>query len=255
MGSVSKGSGTGVSQFAAEVVARLAKRDGTSDPVLRETLVLHFMQAVSATDPQAFEALKPELKRARVTAAVLADHYIPEVARRLGRGWLEDCVSFAEVTMGAARLQAILRGIGQNWFADACGQAGGPAVLVILPAGEQHTLGAMVLAGQLRRMGVSVSLRIGDTPQEAAAFVQGRTFDAALISIACHGRVDACRALVAALKTATGGALKIAVGGAIFEQGEAAVAPMGADVVTNDIGTAMAALGLHVQVASMLELA
>ena len=58
----------GVSQFAAEVVARLVQRDGAVDTDLRETLVRRFMLAVSSTDPACFEELKPELRRARVTA-------------------------------------------------------------------------------------------------------------------------------------------------------------------------------------------
>ncbi|MBC2836619.1 cobalamin B12-binding domain-containing protein [Paragemmobacter straminiformis] len=245
MGNVSKtDGGADVSQFAAEVVARLVKREGDTVPEMRESLVQSLMRAVCSVDPQVLETLRPELRRARVSPAVLADHYIPEVARRLGREWSADCVSFAQVTMGTARLQSILREIGQGWFADAGGQSDGPTLLLVLPQGEHHTLGAMVLAGRLRRNGVSVALRIGETAQEVAAFIQGRHFDGALISVASYDRLETCRKLVKTLKDATKGALRIALGGAVLDEGGETVICAGVDVVTNDIETALAVLGL-----------
>lgn len=250
MGNVSKtDGGAGVSQFAAEVVARLVKREGDAVPEIRETLVVSLMRAVSSSDPLSFELLRPELRRARVSPAVLADCYIPEVARRLGREWCADCITFADVTMGTARLQSILREIGQGWFADAGGQSDGPTLLVVIPAGEHHTLGAMVLAGRLRRSGVSVALRIGETAQELATFLQGRHFDGALVSVASYDRLETCRKLVKTLKDATNGALRIALGGAVLDEGGETVICAGADVVTNDIETALAALGLLAPVA------
>lgn len=242
-----------VVHFAAEVVARLAKGEPVVGASLNEALVLRLMQAVLAPDGDAFTALRPEFKRAKVSPAVVADQYIPEVARRLGRDWATDCATFASVTMGTARLQAILREIGQDWSADAAGSVEGPTLLVILPEGEHHTLGAMVLAARLRRSGVSVSLRIGESAPVLAAFVRDRSFDAALISVACHERLETCAKLVKTLKDATQGRLKIALGGAVLETGEYSGAGTGADVVTNDIEAALTGLGLVDQPATIME--
>lgn len=252
MGDVSRTGGTdGVAHFAAEVLARLVKNEPVAGAVLNEALVLRLMQAVATGDPEAFGVLRADFKRARVPAAVLADHYIPEVARRLGKGWADDCMTFADVTMGTARLQAMLREIGQDWYADASGAAEGPTLLVILPEGEHHTLGAMVLAARLRRSGVSVSLRIGDPPPVLATFVRGRSFDGALISVACHERLEFAAKLVKTLKEATKGTLKIAVGGAVLASGEYTASDTGADVVTNDIEVALKGLGLLEQPADV----
>jgi len=244
----------GVSQFAAEVVARLVLRDGTDEAGLREALLQRFLTAVASSDPGAFEALKPELKRARVSASSLADCYIPEAARRLGEAWETDSMSFANVTMGVARMQAILREIGAAWSADAMGQTGGPTLLVILPQGEQHTLGAMVLAGRLRRMGVSVSMRISPTAAEIARYVAERTFDGTLISIACNDRLETCRILVKTLKEAQSGGMKVAVGGAIRDSAESVKQATGADLVTNDIFEALSEMGLLVSGSAVHEL-
>lgn len=229
----------GVSQFATDVVARLVARDAVGGAVLRDSLVHRFMDAVRSSDPGAFEALKPELKRARISAATLADVYIPEVARRLGQGWDEDCISFAEVTMGVARLQAILREIGKTWVADDAGPQAGMTMLFILPSGEQHTLGALVAAGWLRRQGISVCLRIAPSVSDLTELLSTRSFDGAMISIACNDKLDVCARTVKTLKDASTNDLRVAVGGAIMEWGEDAVKATGADIVTNDLKAAL----------------
>lgn len=247
------GSMGGVSQFAAEVVARLVAREAASDRELKEVVLDRFMNAVCGRDPQAFELLKPELKRARISPAMLADVYIPEVARRLGEAWEADCVSFAQVTMGVARLQAVLREIGAAWSADAIGHSDGPTLLFILPAGEQRTLGAMVMAGRLRRGGISICMRIAPNPAELAHLVSVRRFDGALISIACQDRLAVCQNLVTTLKKVSGGKLPVALGGAVLELGGGAIDMTGADVVTNDIDHALRSLGVVRPGVSVLE--
>lgn len=232
----------GVSQFAVEVVARLVSRDGAAVPGLRDSLVCRIMDAVRSSDPAAVEALKPELKRARISAATLADIYIPEVARRLGQGWEDDNISFAEVTMGVARLQAILREIGATWVADDSATESTATVLMVLPSGEQHTLGALCVAGWLRRRGVSVCLRIAPSMSDLADLLTSRNFDGAMISIACDDKVEACARLVKALKEFSKNDLRVAVGGAIASFAEGALRDTGADIVTNDLAAAVLAL-------------
>jgi methylmalonyl-CoA mutase cobalamin-binding subunit len=237
----------GVSQFATEVVARLVARDGTGSVEPRDSLVSRFMDAVRSSDPAAFEALKPELKRARISAATLAEVYIPEVARRLGQGWDDDCISFAEVTMGVARLQAILREIGTTWVADEATVVSSATVLMVLPSGEQHTLGALCAAGWLRRRGISVCLRIAPTTADLADLLASRSFDGAMISIACEDKVDVCAMLVQTLRDHSVNDMRVAVGGAITALGDDALKATGADIVTNDLAAAALALNLKRQ--------
>lgn len=236
----------GVASFASDVVARLVKGDFSMTTVLREDLIEKFMHAVVNTDLTDFEALKPELRRARISPTMFSDRYIPEIARRLGQAWEDDTMSFAEVTMGSSRLQAILRQISASWSADdVTSEPGMASILLIVPNGQQHTLGAFVLLGQLRRKGVSVCLRVGPTDSDLRALMGARQFDGAMISLALPEKIDETRATIAALKAMTAGRLGIALGGAALLSFPVADHVPEADIVTNDLMIAIDALGLH----------
>jgi MerR family transcriptional regulator, light-induced transcriptional regulator len=193
-----------------------------------------------------FDELKSDLRRAHISPATFADRYVPEIARRLGQAWEDDTMSFAEVTMGSARLQAILRELGSDWIADdgKRGASDGATVLLILPPGEQHTLGVFVLIGQLRRRGISVCLRIGPSDSDLRALLAERTFDGAMVSIATPEKLAVCQKLLITLKEMTTGRLKVAIGGAAIKELGDDANLIGADIVTNDVTIATKALGM-----------
>jgi len=60
--------------------------------------------------------------------------------------------------VAAAKLQAMLRDLGPDWAADTIAAADAPSILLMTPQNASHTLGAVVLAGQLRRRGYSVRI-------------------------------------------------------------------------------------------------
>jgi MerR family transcriptional regulator, light-induced transcriptional regulator len=237
-----------VSLFAAEVVARLVARQGKMDSEAREAILEKLRSAVLSDEPEALLKLRPELRRARVSAIDLADDCIPEVARRLGCDWVEDRLSFASVSIGTARLQGLLRDIGQKWSGDQGQTQGTDTLLLIVPEGEQHTLGALVLAGQLRRRGVSVCLKIGPDSVSLRQLLRERVFCGALLSVACIEKVEACRRLVKELKDNTAGNLPVVLGGALFERLPELKVQTGADFVTNDMTLVFEALKLTASV-------
>ncbi|NJM83672.1 MAG: cobalamin B12-binding domain-containing protein [Tabrizicola sp.] len=239
-----EGEADGVSRFAAAVVARLISRDERTAAAERAMIVGKLRDAVLSSDRLAFDALRPELRRARLSAAILADEIIPEVARSVGCDWMEDRLSFADVTIASARLQGILRSIGAEWFSDQADSSRPDTVLVIVPDGEQHTLGAMVLTGQLRRRGLSVCLRIGLERETLAHLLRDRRFGGALISFASAQRLASCRGLVDCIRQSAHPRIPVIIGGAVLDLVEEVATKTGADVATNDLAKALAALNL-----------
>lgn len=236
----------GVVDFASWVVALLAARKQAAAPRLRPSLLAAFRAALVDDDAGRLDLFMRDLVRQKVTAGAVADLYIPAVARALGEDWMEDRASFLEVTLATARMQALLRAIGTAWTADTGSAPDDRALLLVVPAREQHTLGAMVLLGQLRRIGISVRLLIGPGEQELGAALRGGTFRGALISAACADHLAEIQQLVAQMRAACRVGLPIVVGGHVVECGKDVLALTGADAVATSLGEALAVCGMEV---------
>ena len=107
-------------------------------------------------------------------------------AMRLGEGWVNDTFSFAEVSIGAARLQEAIRALGRNKPSVPATIPLGHRILIVIPQEEEHTLGAFIAASQFRRYGVWVHMAIGQNPEEVAQTVRCQGFD--MLGISGSGR-------------------------------------------------------------------
>jgi MerR family transcriptional regulator, light-induced transcriptional regulator len=220
--------------LARSVVSRLTAREDGLDRPVDEAIVASIARALLHSFPDHLEALRPDLRRARISDADLVDTYFPEVARYLGCAWVDDTAPFTDVSIGVARMQGMLRDLGKGWSSNALAEQSSATVLVVLPEGEQHSFGAMLLTGQLRRQGISVRLEVGTSREELRRLAHDRIFDCAMVSVACEEGIARCKEVVAALRQGSGGRLWIAVGGSLPERSADLHARTGADVVTSD---------------------
>lgn len=234
----------GITRFASKVVELLASRGGGDAPGPRADLLALLIDGVVTGTSDALEACLGEFRRQRVSVASLADVYIPDAAREMGERWMDDTMSFADVSRGVSRLQVVLREIGGAWTADAGRTRDGGSVLLAVPQGEQHTLGPMLAMGQLRRMGVSVCLRIAPSAAELLSLMQARAFDGVFISISTRNQLAAARVLVDMIRAAAPARLPIVVGGAVLSLTHEAQSLTGADLATCDLNEALAACDL-----------
>jgi hypothetical protein len=145
-------------------------------------------------------------------------------------------------------MQSSLRDIGADWVSDEADDRITTTILLIVPQGEDHTFGAMTVLGQLRRRGISVSLRIAPDLDEVSRLLQQRSFDGAMLSVGGTANLGRCRDLVRALKSGPRRGMRVAVGGAVLLKERNVMAATGADVATNDLTTALAAFGLTASV-------
>lgn len=242
----------GVTVFASRVISLLVDRTTRASTELREPLVAGLMAASLSGTRDAFAALLGELRRARISLPALADIYIPEAARRMGDFWLQDQMSWMDVSIGVGRLQSLLREIGAAWAADQSSDMGQSAILLIVPDHEQHTLGPMVAMGQLRRYGVSVCLRFAPSFAELRSLVADRHFDGILVSVSTTEKLAAVGKTIHFLKSVMSTSIPIIVGGAVMSKVEDPAACTGADFSSNDIGAALEAIGLKFDASCVL---
>jgi methanogenic corrinoid protein MtbC1 len=226
-----RGSG-GPAALARAVVGRLLAGEGGPVRLVDDATVASISRALLDLNPARMAMLRQDLRRARISDTDLVDCYFPEVARHLGCAWAGDDAPFTDVTIGVARMQAMLREIGRDWTSNVAAEAASATVLIVLPEGEQHSFGAMLLAGQLRRQGISVRLEVGTQTSGLRRLVEGRFFDCAMISVACEEKLDQCRGVVAALKDGSRGRLWVAVGGPVLDRPIDVRSLTGADIAT-----------------------
>lgn len=239
-----RGEETGVIDFASWVVALLAARRSGGQPALRADLFDRFRAAVCAEDDGPLALVMAEFLREKVAAAAVADLYIPALAARLGEDWMDDVAGFAEVSLATARLQAMLRAMGAAWAADAACPGASDAIVLCTAPGEQHTLGALVLLGRIRREGVSVRLLLGPTTAELRDAFERVAPHGVLVSAAGTGRLAHLREFVKKIRQVGPPGLPVVVGGGVVAWLDDAAAATGADLAVTSLDDALAACGV-----------
>ena len=183
----------------------------------------------------------------------IADLYIPELARELGVNWCEDSLSFAAVTIGASRLQAMLRELGPEWVGDQSATPGAPSVMLVVAQDVYHTLGAMVLSGQLRRKGLSVRLMLGVQTSELIEKLAKNSYDAVFISSSLGETLESLRKIVEVVRTTCVKSVPVVIGGTILEDAAPCdiVSLTGSDYATNIPSEALELCGLTTKFLSL----
>jgi MerR family transcriptional regulator, light-induced transcriptional regulator len=235
----------GVIDFASWVVALLAARKQSAEPRLRPSVLAAFRVALVDEDPTRLDLFLRDLVRQKVSASAVADLYIPAMARTLGEDWLEDRATFLDVTLAASRMQAMLRAIGMAWTADNGSAPNTCSLLLVVPQHEQHSLGAMVLLGQLRRIGISVRLLIAPSEKELRSVLSAVSFSGVLISVAGTERLAEIPQLVAQVRAVRRVGLPIVVGGQVVRCDKDVLASTGADAVARNLSEALCACGIE----------
>ena len=226
-------SGTGIEPLASQVISMLCERQTVTAAGVRQIALDYLGRAVLSKSGFDAACILDELRGFRLTRDTIVDLYIPQAAVQLGDQWMCSDVSFADVTIGALRLQSLLceASDGLVW----AGQAPSDALeaLIVVPEGEQHFLGASVVAAQLRRTGCDVSLAISETADQVTARVVMDKPDMVLISCA---RIDALALVtktVKQIKAATDSAPVLAIGGPLRGNLDEIRKQAGVDLVTN----------------------
>lgn len=192
------------------------------------------MTAIGDPDEACFDRVMTKLIEAGVSCEDLANIYIPAVARDLGDAWLKDQIEFANVSIGCARLQGYLRRKGLDWCDNAGMQTPSEvSVLLLVPDFEQHTLGATVLAGQLRSKGVNVVTKLHASLEEMERAVSKREFDAIMISSSRSVTIALLCTTVLNLKNRCA-ETPLILGGNVLEQIPDVLARTGADFTANN---------------------
>ncbi|MDT8856944.1 cobalamin B12-binding domain-containing protein [Paracoccaceae bacterium Fryx2] len=213
--------------------------------VTRHIRQLH--QAATADDHDSCGDAAMRMQKAGVDAVTIAENLVPAAARLIGIDWVEDRMSFADVTIACARLQGLLRHLDLDWRAGVLTRADAPSILLAVARNAQHTLGAMVLLDRLRRAGFSVRLLLGAGPGELQMALRQTPVQAVMLSASLGDSVPMLRRLVETVRKTSGARVPVVIGGTLLDAEPALAARTGADVVTSDLDAALERCGLTAQ--------
>lgn len=173
----------------------------------RARMIARFVAAAESTSPAETEAALDAILTAGSFEAVVDDLLLPATAA-LGDAWMAGRLSVAGEHAASA---AVARRLGAVY--QAAGIPTRPSVVVGMPPGARHELGALAFAAALRRRGVGV-LYIGpDVTVEGWIDAVGRTRPrAAVVGVVMPADREAAAAVVEALRARS--VPIIAVGGA-----------------------------------------
>lgn len=235
-----------VESLASQVLSVLAARTSTSAFLSEEDGINRLVSAVRQTDESERDRVVASLLANGLTVDDLIDCHIPEAARRMGEAWCNDGMSFADVTIGTAKLQSLLRDLSRRASSHYPENTMAPQVLMVVREDDHHTLGAMVATQQLRRKGVGVHMSIARADQEVLALLASRDFDMVMISSSGSKSLETLPEFVENIRNRVDAVFPIVVGGTALCTNYDVKAVTGADFATADPEEALRRCGLKI---------
>lgn len=231
-----------VQSLANEVVERLSSgnwsgKEQTSFPPFER--IEQLTSALLSSDPDSAADMICEISAEGTSVADIYLLYLAAAARRLGEKWAGDEATFLEVSIGASRILAIMRGLREAFRSRRPAQE--RAALFVAVPGEQHTVGVTMAADLFRNEGWDIALLIGASHDEILEAV-GKT-DASVVGLTAHGTqsLDALLRLILAIRVVNP-VIDVLVSGHIVDEAEDVLALTGADGFANDVPTALIAM-------------
>jgi methylmalonyl-CoA mutase cobalamin-binding domain/chain len=230
--------------LALKALSVLASRRGNPPKRSRDERVKDLCAAAVHRDESRLHGVVAQMVSAGISTTDVAEDYVALAARKLGEAWVDDSLSFSDVTIGAARLQEIVRSLGNTIAGGSVTVPLGHRILLVIPAEEDHTLGAFVAANQFRRYGLWVHLAIGQSPEEVAETVAAQEFEMIGISAAGRRALESVSNLVRTVKLRCPNCAPVVVGGNMCNLDNRVLDLTGADFVTTSPRQAIGFCGL-----------
>jgi len=178
------------------------------------------------------------LKRG-ISRDLLVDCCLPDAARLLGDGWMKNLRSFGQVSLGTVRIQALLQDLTCVWDNHPDNEQAGGLILIVCQ-GEDHTLGPLVLADQLRRRGYSINILIGAEEEEIINVSNNSDFDGIMFSCSGIRAFDDLVKLIKNIKEKSENLPPFVLGGKIVDVLEEKIHDMiEVDLITKDLEEAL----------------
>lgn len=234
-------SGASVDALAARVISVLTNRSEKMSSPENDAIHDALRDAVLHRGIFDVQTVLKVLRDMRARDVDLVDIFIPDVARDLGNGWEASTLSFSQVSIGSARLQSLIPHLEMTQLTmdPAARMRADTNMLLIVCPNEDHTLGSLIFASQLRRMGYSVRLSLGQSLETLRKNENLAEFELILFSCSYTGALETVAKIVQFVRTFGSRRPKTVLGGPVLDHVDDLKKRTGVDLVTNDLTVAL----------------
>lgn len=188
--------------------------------------------------------IKPMLE-AGISVKEIFEVYLPGAARQLGDHWVQNHLTFAEVTLATSRLQTVAKEFENLYIGAMNSGVYGPEIMIINPKGEQHTFGAQMICRQFQRLGAHPYLSINNNLTDINAIIAQHKFKLIGISLSNYKLCDSKSQLRSLIDTIKKLKIPIVVGGSLVNTHKNAVKSLNVDLITDDALHALRYLNIN----------
>ena len=156
---------------------------------------------------------------------------IPEIARKLGKQWEDDSLSFAEVSIAVNRLERVIHKLDYLFQANQLDRQQNKAIFITGFPGSQHTLGSLIFANFLIFSGWQVHRPSQANIDSIVYGVSSKELQAIAISISTYEELEQLPSLIDLLRQKSKNPrIFVLVGGPLYNRSPEAFGHIQAEV-------------------------
>jgi len=158
--------------------------------VLGDEEIDRITQLLLSTEDGAFELAITVLKTHGVSINYIVLDLIPMIARRLGKQWEDDTLSFAEVSIGTNKLERVIHKLDYHFQVTQLEKRSNRSILISNFPESQHSLGTLILSNYFIHSGWRVYRPENNSLKSISRELESNSHDVIAISISCDEQLE-----------------------------------------------------------------
>lgn len=187
--------------------------------VLGDEEIDRITQLLLSTEDGAFELAITVLKTHGVSINYIVLDLIPTIARRLGKQWEDDTLSFAEVSIGTNKLERVIHKLDYLFQVTQLEKRGDHSILISVFPESQHSLGTLILSNYFIHSGWRVYRPENNSLRSISRELESNNHDAIAISISCDEQLEQLPNTISVLREKSKNPkIKVLIGGPLYNK-------------------------------------
>jgi len=187
--------------------------------VLGDEEIDRITKLLLSTEDGAFELAITVLKTHGVSINYIVLDLIPTIARRWGKQWEDDTLSFAEVSIGTNKLERVIHKLDYLFQVTQLEKRGNHSILITNFPESQHSLGTLILSNYFIHSGWRVYRPENNSLKSISRELESNSHDAIAISISCDEQLERLPNTISLLRgKSKNPKIRVLIGGPLYNK-------------------------------------